>query len=133
MLTYRQYSTFYASKCDACKGVKRLLKNGVWTACSCQYTASAKWRIDQFEVVPPDLKYKTWNDFTGVHGDSKLTNQSFIQAKQKALRYCFGGEDVSLINDRQKNLIVHEHLNDGQNVVIAGATGSGRTLLAVLI
>lgn len=132
-LTHRDYCEYYARHCKICKGAKRVQINGVWTACVCQNTATLKYRFEQFEVSPADLKYKTWNDFTGVDGNNVLTRNSFIRAKSKALEYCFGSPDLKLTQDRKKNLVVQNHCHDGQNVIIAGGQGTGKTLVAALI
>ncbi len=132
-LSYVDYCQYYALKCEICKGEKRVLHSGIWTSCVCQHTATVKWHLEQFDVSPPDLKYKSWDDFVGTDGTTRLTDASFISAKQKALQYCFGSSDPDVIKDRRKNLIVHRHCQDGQNVIITGEAGTGKTLIAVLI
>jgi DNA replication protein DnaC len=130
--SYADYSYYYASRCLTCAGKKYAEVNGIKTACACQNLATTKYRLEQFEVYPSDLKYKSWDDFRGVDesGENKLTDVSFISAKQKALKYCFSSSSVK---DRKSNLIVHSHLKDGQNVIISGDGGSGKTLIAMLI
>lgn len=133
-LLYNNYSEYYASKCQICHGEKRVKVNDIWTSCLCQRSASLKFKFEQFDIDPPSLKYKSWDDFNGfVDGKQVISTESWLSAKQKALQYCFGSDDPDVIKDRKKNLIVHKHLTDGQNVVIVGPDGSGRTLIAALI
>ena len=132
-LTHREYCRYYALNCKVCQGNKRVRRNDIWTTCVCQNTATLKYRFEQFDVSPVHLKYKNWDDFTGVDGNNVLTRESFITAKRKALEYCFGSSDPKLVLDRRKNLIVHKHRNNGQNVVIVGGSGTGKTLVAALI
>ncbi len=131
-LTSEHYCQYYASKCKICAGNRRIKHEGVWTACVCQQAAILKFRFERFPVEPPELKYKTWEDFTGTTNRGKiLTEDSLVKAKSKALGYCFDSQDG--YKDRRKHLTVHRHLEDGQNVVIVGDGNSGRTLLATLI
>jgi DNA replication protein DnaC len=143
-LTYQNYCDYYASKCSICESRKRILKNNIWTCCSCQYTATIKWRFEQIEIHPESLKYKNWADFTGeIKGTNKETGKleilghlsvpTFMGAKQKAMEYCFGSSDIKVLEDKKKYLSVHKHCMDGQNIVIAGRRNTGRTLLAVLV
>lgn len=134
-VTYDEMCNFFASKCNVCRGAKRVLTEKVWTCCPCQFTATAKWRLEQFDVYPSSLKYKEWNDFTGINYDNecRLTSSSLISSKQQALKYCFGTSDPSVLQNKNKHLHVLDHLKDGQNVIIAGPSGCGKTLLAILI
>lgn len=139
-LTYDDYSNYYASKCTSCKGEKRVQIKGVWTICICQNSASLKFKFEQFEVDPPELKYKTWSDFDGHLRDGKggkylgIDASSFFAAKQKAGAYCFNVSDIEIATaDRKKHLIVHQHRYDGQNLIIVGNKNSGRTLIASLV
>jgi len=94
-----------------------------------------KWRFEQFEVSPSDLKYKSWSDFKGIaeSGEDKLTVETFIDARKKALEYCFGSSDLMVLENRQKYLIVHKHLQDGKNLIIVGGARTGKTLIAALV
>lgn len=132
-LTYEDYCEYHANKCKQCKGKKRIQYNDVWVCCSCQYNASAKWRFDQIQVYPDELKYKTWKDFTGVGQTNRITAGSFVEAKKKAIEYCFDAADLSVVNDRKQHLVIDKHLRDGQNVVIFGPKASGKSLIATLI
>lgn len=133
-LTYSDYADYYANKCKFCKGAKRVQVNNVWTGCICQHSASLKFQFEQFEIDPPELKYKSWEDFDGfVSGSQVLDQHMLVNAKQKALQYCFGSKESSATKNRRNNLIVHNHLKDGQNVVITGDSGTGRSLIAALI
>lgn len=134
-LKYKDYSQYYADNCRICCGIGHITHEGVRTMCICQHTAKMKWRFEQLEVMPRELKYKDWGDFCGVSntGDHKLTDNSFVKAKEKALKYCFGSDNISVINNRSKTLIVHNHLKTGRNVIITGVPKSGKTLLAILI
>lgn len=134
-LTYLDFCNYYASKCKICQSARRVKREGVWTSCICQSIATAKWHLEQFEVNPPSLKYKNWDDFTGTSctGEHKLTDASFVSAKSKALEYCFGTTNVLAAKDRAKNLVVHKHRYDGKNIIIAGSNQSGKTLISFLI
>jgi hypothetical protein len=133
-LTYEDYSNFHAQKCTICSGAKRVCQEGIWITCGCQFNATAKWRLDQIQIYPENLKFKTWEDFVGINSSGKkLTDASFIEAKTKALIYCFGRPDPQLAKNRKQSSIILKHINDRQNVIIAGAGGSGRSLIAALI
>jgi len=133
-LTYEDYSDFHAHKCAICKGAKRVNREGVWVTCGCQFNATAKWRLDQIQIYPESLKFKGWDDFVGISDSGKkLTDSSFVEAKAKSLTYCFGMPDPNLVKNRKQNSVVLEHIRDGQNVIIAGNSGSGRSLVATLI
>lgn len=141
--TFEEISAFYANKCPDCRGSKRIKVLGIWTACSCQYTATICFRFEQIPITPASLKYKTWSDFTGEIKDlnkkgeleviGQLDPALAVAAKKKAMMYCFGSSDPKVVEDRQKNLIIHQHVNDGQNVIIIGNRQTGRSLLANLI
>lgn len=133
-LNYQDYSLYFAQKCDVCHGKKRNLIDGIWTVCPCQKKATLKYRFESLQIDPPELKYKSWDDFTGIITEAgetvgTLSPDSVIEAKTKALAYCYKNGDNSSLD----NLIVQKHLADGQNLVISGEKGSGKTLLAVLI
>ena len=138
-LSYQDYAVYYASKCNICHGEKRVKVENVWTACVCQQSASLKFKFEQFEVDPPELKYKSWNDFDGFLRDKNgkkvqiISTASWCKAKQQALDYCFGSSEPEVLKNRRKHLVVHKHRYDGQNVIIIGHEQCGRTLLASLI
>lgn len=133
-LTYEDYCNYHASKCKYCNKQKRLLINGVWVSCSCQYNASVKWKFDQIQVYPDSLKYKTWSDFTGIDEKNRVISvESFVLAKQKALKYCFDSDDPSVVSNRNKNLSIHKRLVDGRNLIISGPKKTGKSLIATLI
>lgn len=133
-LTYEDYSNYHAKKCLICRGTKRVLRDGIWIACGCQFNATVKWRYDQIQIYPEDLKFKNWEDFCGISSTgAMLKPESLVASKEKALVYCFGSPNPELAKDRSKNSIILEHVRDGQNVIIAGTHGSGRSLLAALI
>lgn len=132
-LTHEDYCRYLAKKCKLCKGSRRVRYKDSWTACICQLDATMKYKFEQFEVSPPDLKYKTWSDFTGIYGSSKLTEASFFDSKTKALKYCFDSSDINVTKNREKYSVIHKRAISGQNLIIAGDVGSGKTLLAALI
>ena len=133
-LSYEDYKRYHASKCQVCKGVERIQKNGIWVVCACQHSASIKWEYDQIKIYPDSIKYKTWDDFIGIDDKgAKLTDRSFVDAKGKSLLYCFDCADPAAIKDRASHSIVLKHLKDAQNVVIVGGTHSGKSLVATLI
>lgn len=137
-LSYADYCDYYSKKCLYCRGDKRILDNRkVWVSCSCQRIASCKWRLEQIPVHPSSLKYKEWNDFTGSIGNdtitSLLTAESLIEAKTKAMEYCFGEAGLSGPLNRKENLIINHRIHNGLNIVITGDKSSGKSLLACLI
>lgn len=146
-LSYPQTLEYYASRCKECQGTKRIKVNDTWITCSCQVTATLKFRIDSISIEPPELKYKTWSDFTGLIGQDEITGQltpeSALNARQKALQYCFDfpmtneNIDISVTKNRKKNLCVHKRIGAFsttlRDMVIIGASGSGKSLLAVLV
>lgn len=133
-LSYQTYSDYYASKCKKCLGEKRVLVNNIWTVCICQNSATLKFKFEQFDVNPSSLKYKTWDDFDGfIDGRQVISMESWVSAKRNALKYCFGTDDINVIENRKNSLIVHKHRHDGQNVIIVGHPQSGRSLIASLI
>ena len=138
-LTYTNYCDYFAKKCPKCNGAKKILIHhgeddtvGTWNACGCQFIASTKWRYDQIPL-PSHLKGKTWEDFRGIvveNGKEVDLACSFTEAKEKALEYCFGSGDPSVIKDRVNSLVVQDRTN---NVVISGGQRTGKTLLVALI
>lgn len=133
MLSLEDFCVYYAAKCDKCQGERRVLQDSTWYACSCQILATAKWKLDQIRIHPPELKTKTWDDFTGIiQANSEqigsLSVNSVIDAKEKALAYCYQDGKVS-----PENLILHKRASKGHNVIIAGERQSGKTLLGILI
>jgi len=143
-LSHSDYLNYYARKCEICHGARMVSCNGVRTCCSCQHTADVKFRFEQIQIYPEELKYKTWSDFTGeIRSKNKETGQSeitgtlsvsdFIAAKKKAMEYCFGYSNSKVLKDKRKHLIVHKQVSNGKNIIIAGAKNTGKTLLATLI
>jgi len=153
LISYPEYKEHYASKCPRCKGTKRVLRDGVPTACGCQHLAAVKWRFEQIELQPPELKYYNWSDFNGsvrtrysdgrtevigcIDGMGETTAAKVAhQARKQALLYCFDTDDmneISVREKRQKHSLIHEKALGGENVVIAGGHRSGKSLLAALI
>lgn len=136
-IKYEDLCDLFSRRCKVCLGSRFTTQNGIDCVCSCQMRAAIKWRFEQIEIFPPSLKYKNWKDFTGIIGGDKITGsltpESVKAAKDAALTYCFGSNDLRLVKNRRKNLIIHNHLRDGQNIVIAGNKHSGKTLLAALL
>lgn len=131
---YNTYCDFHASKCKKCLGQKSLLVGDIFVTCSCQFHASIKWRFDQIQIYPESLKFKTWNDFNGIDGAKYIVEASCIlNAKSKAMEYCFGLTDTELTKNRKKNSVIHKRLSEGRNFIINGETGTGKSLLALLI
>ncbi len=136
MLTYPDYSEYHARKCKICSGHKRIRKDSIWVSCGCQFNATVKWRYDQIPIYPSALKYLKWADFTGIsaHGMSRLTPESLVESKTKALLYCFDIADPAAANNRTKHLRIQRHVGEeGSNVIIAGARQSGKSLISALI
>ncbi len=141
-LEYQDYCDYYASKCKICTGKKRVLHNSIWTCCPCQQHATLKYRFEKIQTYPQELKYSKWSDFTGeIKTKNKQTGKLeigghlsapvFINAKKKAMEYCFSSSDPSVVDDRRNTLVLHK--NNGRNVVIVGKKNTGKTLLAALI
>lgn len=140
---YLDYCKYYASKCKVCKGDKRLWKNETWHACGCQYIATAKYRFDRISIYPPGLKSLGWEDFTGEirevskTGKLEITDHlepaAILQAKRKAMQYCFNSTNPEVLKDRAKHSVVYRRFLSGQNVIIAGPKRTGKSLLATLI
>ena len=92
--TYDYHSDYYASKCSACKGDKKILKAGRWFRCGCQFFASLDWRFQQTEIIPESLKKMSWKDFDGCvrkgNAISSCIDQNIIlESRSKAMKYCF--------------------------------------------
>lgn len=139
-LSYADLRLYYASQCPICKGKQSVVdKGGIRRECSCQKQARQKWRLEQIQIRPEELKLKSWSDFNGtikvldvVIGH--LTLDSALEAKNKAFDYCFKqAYDPELLKNRSKNLKIHEHLDDGQNLIIIGEEGSGKSFLGLLV
>lgn len=136
MVSYEQYCNYFANKCKTCKGEKRVNVDGFWRCCACQYIAFTKWEYDRIKVTPPSLKCLTWDDFTGaIKGKNFgiLEENSFVQAKEKSMRYCFGDACYDGPKNRSDNLIIQNKITSGQNVVISGSSNTGKSLIALLM
>ena len=136
--SYEEFSQYYASKCSACNGDKRVYRDSKWYRCGCQFLSSLRWRFQQAKIVPDSLKKLTWKDFDGCirHGDSisgMVDSEVIIEARGKALKYCFGSNSIAVTKDRHKHSKIYDRLLSGNNVVIVGDNSSGKTLLATLI
>jgi len=152
-ISHSNYCDYFASKCPRCKGLKRVLRDGEWTSCVCQHIATVKWRFEQIKLEPPELKYHNWSDFNGIvrkrSPEGRMEQTGFIKgmdastaavvaesARSKAMLYCFDTDDCEAVKDRstrKKHSIIHNRSLSGDNVVIAGNSQSGRSLLAALI
>ena len=153
LISYSEYKEHYASKCPRCKGVKRVLRDHVWTACGCQHLAAVKSRFEQSKLKPSELKYYNWSDFNGslrtrypngrtevigcIEGMNENTAATVaIRARSQAMRWCFDTDDINLVSTRekrQKHSLIHTKSVYGGNVVIAGGHRSGKSLLAALL
>jgi len=140
--TEKEFEAYYrrfAKNCPRCKGQRTILVNGVLTRCICQNKAVKRLYFDKISISPSSLKYKEWDDFNGsilnLEGDvdGALTVSSLEEAKRKAMEYCFDHWDIDVDKERNKAINIDRHLRDGQNLVIFGSPGSGKTLLAVLV
>jgi hypothetical protein len=138
-LSYIDYRKYYANHCSICEGDGRVIEDGIRKECLCQKKARRKYRLEQIDIYPPELKYKDWTDFTGiitknnqVTGNLKI--ESTVVARNKAFNYCYGVDfNENLLKTRLSSVKVHTHLEDGQNVVIAGDESTGRSLLGAII
>jgi len=136
--TYDYHSDYYASKCSACKGDKKILKDGRWFRCGCQFFASLDWRFQQTEIIPESLKKMSWKDFDGCvrkgNAISSCIDQNVIlESRSKAMKYCFGSDSMSVLLNRKKYSQIKKRSESGENVVIVGKSGTGKTMLATLI
>jgi len=138
-LSYKNLQSHYSSECKLCNGVQSIVNNNIRYECLCQKMARQKWSLEQVKIRPNSLKYKDWKDFNGTieaNGEivGNLTIESALAGRDKAFLYCFGSVfDAKLLKNRSFHLHVHNHIYDGQNIIITGDSGSGRSLLAVLI
>lgn len=139
---FRLFCDHYANNCVVCKGQKSVVYEGVPTKCICQERATLEYRYSKIPVYPAALKYKDWSDFTGEIKDIStegrnetvgLLSDCGVWAKKKAMAYCFKDTGPDATKNRRDNLIVLNHLRDGQNVVIVGGRSTGKTLIAALI
>lgn len=134
-ITYASLRQLYAHECKFCAGVKSITDaDGIRRECTCQKLARQKWRLEQVKIRPDSLKYKGWSDFNGTIEDNgqiigNLVLESAVDGRNKAFRYCYGIPYTT----GKLPIHVHKHVSDGQNVIITGDNGSGRSLLAVLI
>lgn len=140
ILSHEGLRFHYASTCKLCKGAQSIVDaDDIRRECSCQKLARQKWRLEQVKIRPDSLKYKNWSDFNGTieaNGEiiGNLTIESALSGRDKAFRYCFGSSyDLKLLQKRSLHLRVQKHVFDGQNIVITGDSGSGKSLLSVLI
>ena len=138
-LPFADYREYYASECKICLGSSYVIENEIYRECVCQKKARRKYRLEQIDIYPPELKYKSWTDFSGViFQESKVVGnlkiESVINARDKAFEYCFGVSfDKNILQNKAKHLKIHKHLNDGQNVIIVGDEKTGKSLLGALI
>lgn len=137
-MQYSDWCDLFANRCEVCSGTKFVKQNNVNRVCSCQLKATIKYRFEQIEVTPNSLKYKDWPDFTGVISDGgvivgRLRIASALNARKKALGYCFSKPTIQATQNRDKYSIIHKHSSSGKNIIIAGDRFSGKTLLAALI
>jgi len=140
MLTYEGLQFHYARDCKLCQGIQSIIDaDNIRRECLCQKLARQKWRLEQVKIRPNSLKYKDWADFNGtieVNGEivGSLTIESALSGRDKAFQYCFGSPfDSKLLHSRSSHLYVQNHTSDGKNVIITGDSGSGKSLLSVLI
>lgn len=138
-ISHAQYKAYFANKCSVCKGVARVVEDGVRKECICQKKARHQYRFQQINIYPSKLKEKDWLDFTGVisKGDQitgNLTVESAIEARNKAFQYCYGVPfDEEVLKNRVSSLRISERLHDGQNLVISGDEATGRSLLGAIV
>lgn len=139
-LSYEGLQFHYANDCKLCHGMQSIVDaDNIRRECLCQKLARQKWRLEQVQIRPNSLKYKDWSDFNGTieaNGEiiGNLTLESALSGRDKAFRYCFGKAfDAKLLKNKSSHLYIQKHVTDGQNIIITGDSGSGRSLLAVLI
>ena len=137
-LSSLEWNEYFARNCKLCNGAKYQTVNGARFVCPCQIKASYKYRLESIEVTPPELKYLDWKDFTGQITSGgvvvgSLNPDAAVRAKRQALSYCFGSFDESVLSDRRNTSQISKRLRPGNNVVIGGPRGSGKSLLACLI
>ena len=139
-LSYEGLQFHYASDCKLCKGAQSVVgADDIRRECACQKIARQKWRLEQVRIRPPSLKYKNWADFNGtieVYDEivGNLTIESALAGRDKAFQYCFESSyNPELLKNKSLHLRVQKHAFDGQNIIITGDSGSGRSLLSVLI
>ena len=140
-IDFNTFAEYYSKNCSVCNGAKRVQVNEVWTKCLCQHRATLEFRYSQIPVYPEELKYKEWSDFTGeIKGFNEGRSETVgrlkncgVWAKTGAMKYCFKAIDPESLKDRKNNLIVLNHLRDGQNLIIIGGRNTGKTLLAALV
>jgi hypothetical protein len=104
-------------------------------------------------VIPDELKYKRWEDFTGRADPDGSGEKDFLdfnvafKAKLMALEYCYGDtvrnmpmegsqeaiKTLTSDNSRATKSLILSNKRSGRNVVIIGPKKSGRSLLALLI
>lgn len=137
-LSYLEWSQWFADQCGVCNGSQFVLIDGSPCRCSCQLIATAKARLEAVDIVPSNLKYCNWRDFTGLIKNAgkiqgSLTTKSAVQGRNSAFRYCFGVDYNSAVSQDPTKIRLNDRIVDGNNLVIAGPENSGKTLLAVLV
>lgn len=139
-LSYEGLQFHYASDCKLCKGAQSVVgADDIRRECACQKIARQKWRLEQVRIRPPSLKYKNWADFNGTIEAydeivGNLTIESALAGRDKAFQYCFESSyNPELLKNKSLHLRVQKHAFDGQNIIITGDSGSGKSLLSVLI
>ncbi len=138
-LEYADYRGYYARKCSFCDGDGRVVDDGVRKECFCQKKARRKYRLEQIDIYPANLKYKDWVDFTGIITQQDqivghLTISSAMTGRDKAFEYCYGVPyNKEIVKSRYNHLKIQDHLHDGQNIVISGDDRTGRSLLGAII
>jgi len=138
-LTHADYREYYARQCQLCKGNGCVVEDKVRKECVCQKKARRKYRLEQIDIYPPELKYKDWDDFSGVITQNAqvvghLKIESALSARDQAFQYCYGVPySTEILKSRHKHLQIQKRLSDGQNVVIVGDERTGRSLLGAII
>jgi len=140
ILKYDSLQRLYASTCGMCNGVQSVVGRD-WASreCRCQKRGRQKLNLEKVNIRPNSLKYKDWADFNGTieaNGEivGNLTLESALAGRDKAFQYCFGSPyDCNLLKNKSDHICIQKHKSDGQNVIITGDSGTGRSLLSVLI
>jgi hypothetical protein len=73
-LEYEDLLAYYAARCPVCKGERRIKDENLgWLVCICQEKATVKWRFEQINITPPELKSKSWHDSKALAGRQQQT------------------------------------------------------------